>query len=234
MEVVVTGAALWAFARWHFVDRTNESFATVVAAFVGFVAAIGHSGYVVGGRGIKLKIVVDNSADCLPLSTKEWADGGTKQRRFVRIKLYNHSRGVAHNTAIKLMGIAEWYVGGDRRLDYSNPHFLRWNGEGRPRPYQKKAMPHGGPQYADVLFTEVSEGQARVVLTDENYTPVGLALEHTYRFVVQAIADDATSVTRRFYVKLGGRYDDITIYRFGWVAWASAVWNGVNRDTGTT
>jgi hypothetical protein len=127
-----------------------------------------------------------------------------------------------------LMSIYEHLSDKYRRLDYSNPQFLRWNGEGKPKPYVKKTLPHGGPQYVDLLFTELQSGQVEVILTDQHYTRVGLTTEKTYQFFVQATASDAKSATICFDVQIGHSYDDIVIYRFVWVQRARAMFRHIS------
>jgi hypothetical protein len=79
-------------------------------------------------------------------------------------------------------------------------------------------MPNGGPQFVDLLYTEVNGEQFTISLTDEPYTSVGLLPGKTYRFVVQATAERAKAATKQFYVTVGYSYDDIFVYRFRWMA----------------
>jgi hypothetical protein len=218
IDVAIAGGLLWAAAQWHNIDHNPETRNALNGAILLFVASLFRLAYVLGGRGINLKLKIDNSEDCLPKSYRKWGDDIAKHRRFVRMKTYNKSHNVAKNVAVKLLSLSQRCGMSNIRLDYSNPQFLRWNGEGRPGEYQKKNMPHGGPEYVDVLFTELHEGKVRVVMTDVPYTPIGLTTNCTYKFVVQATAEEATAATTVFYVWLGSTYDAITIYRFGWMA----------------
>jgi hypothetical protein len=166
---------------------------------------------------IKLKLNIDNSIQCLPISLqKDYNNGrGPRDRRFVRLKLFNHSPhgAVSKDTSVVLHEITD-VTNGRRSIPYPNPQPLLWNEEGKQRAHAKKAIPHGGPQYIDLLYVEDDPSQVHVVLKDNNYNNVGLAPGHTYKFKVQATALEAKSITKTFKVKLGERYDDIIVVKW--------------------
>jgi hypothetical protein len=223
LDAILAGFALCAIATWHQIDHNAESAAAMtIAAGTFFVIMCRFAYSQLPHR--RLRLVIDNSDECLPKSNKVWANGVAADHCFVRIKLCNTYMLSARDTAVFLMSIHECNAGGYRRLDYSNPQFLRWNGDSGSKPYLKKTIPHGGPQYVDLLFTEQQSSQVKVVLTDQPYTSVGLTTDKTYRFVVQATADDAKSATVSFYVKIGRAYDAILIYQCPWIENAKAVW----------
>ncbi len=213
LEIAGACIALWVTSLWYQHDPNWESFAAFCIAIAGLEAAVFHWGHFIGTKAVTLRLVIDNSSDCLPTSYQAWRDGVPRHRRFVRLQLYNDSAHVAANACVTLLHLSEQCPDGERAFEYPNPRFFRWNGEGGRHPYEKKTLQSGGPQYADVLFTELMDDSAvRVVLTDEPYTPVGLVTGKTYGFVVQTKADNSKAVTRRFYVTVGDGYNDIRIH----------------------
>ncbi len=213
LEIPVAVTLLIGNIIWCKYDGGIESYCALPVPALAVLGAFFHWGYLVGAQAVKLRLVIDNSSDCLPTSYKAWGDGVPRDRRFVRLKLYNESSHVSVNACVTLLHLCEQCPDGERGIEYPNPRFLRWNCEGGKHPYEKKMLQPGGPQYADVLYTELlDDGGVRVKLTDEPYTSVGLVTNKTYGFVVQTKADNSKAVTRRFYVTVGNRYNDIVIH----------------------
>jgi hypothetical protein len=206
--VIALSASVW----WHLHEPTSKEPIVAIVGAIGWVGAAGfHLGYAIGAHAVRLQLVIDNSPDCLPTSRRAWGDGVPRDRLYVRLKLYNHSSSAGANVCVKLLDVRELTRDGQRKLDYPNPKFLRWNWESNG-PYAPKALQPGGPQYVDVLYTVSTESGVNVVLTDVEYTPVGLEPGKSYGFEVQSNADNAGAVTRRFYVTFGLVYNDVRIY----------------------
>jgi hypothetical protein len=168
------------------------------------------------GASIKLELRLDNSEQCLPISLQQDYDNGRglRDRKFVRLKLFNYSPygAVSKDTSVILHQIID--VTNKKSLSYANPQPLLWNQEGKRGGHVKKELLHGGPQYIDVLYMEKDPSQTHVVLKDNGYTNVGLMAGNTYKFKVQATALGAKSITKTFKVKLGKEYTDIRVMKW--------------------
>jgi hypothetical protein len=202
-------------------DEYIKMFGTIAAAFI--TATIGQTlafFWTRRGATIKLRLKLDNSAQCLPISLQEdYGDGrGPKDRRFVRFKLFNHSPygTVSEGSRVILHEITD--LTNKKDISYPNPQPLLWNDEGKKGGHEEKDLPHGGPQYIDLLWVE-DASPLRIVLKDNKYSNVGLTPGNTYRFKVQATAREAKSVTRAFKVKIGENYKDVRVTKW-WEFWA--------------
>ena len=161
---------------------------------------------------IVLELKVDNSTDCLCLSEGGFQDEG-KTQMYVRIKLYNRSPhyGVAKQACVRLFSV-ERTTSGDRKVfSHSNPRQLPWNEEGNI-PFQPKDFQQGGPYYVDLLVIEESTPQV-VHLCSHSLQADTLEVNNSYRFTVQATADNAKEVTKKIDLKIG---EDLHNVKFTW------------------
>ena len=169
------------------------------------------------GKTIKLRLTFDNNQDCLPLVTGWYRNSESEerstQRKFVRLRLYNDSPDylVANQSAVQLLGIWETSKRQYSQLSYPNPQYLRWN-EDEDKRYEKKNIPHGGPQYVDLLCRD-ERPTVGIRLMDAADKGVELKGGRTYLFKVQATAEGAKAVSKNVRVKLGEKFDDV---KFVW------------------
>jgi hypothetical protein len=228
-ELVIACVLILGNIVWCVYVGDVESFCALPIPIGTLLAAVFHLGHVVGAHAVRLRLVIDNSIDCLPTSNKDWGDGA-KLRRFVRLKLYNDSTNMAVDACVKLLSIYECCARVERPLGYVNPQYLRWNTENKSKDYANQNLPNGGPQYVDLLFTELKDKVIRVVLTDEPYSAIGLPTERTYRFNVQATAAQARAATVQFYVTIGNTYDEILIKHYRPIFDGVANWLNFQRS----
>ena len=66
-EIVVTLIAAAATSGWWYFEPNPESRAAFVISVIFLFAAVVHLAYHLGKTGIKLRLVIDNSDDCLPI-----------------------------------------------------------------------------------------------------------------------------------------------------------------------